>query len=70
MGAAIDRALMLDPMPYDAAAAMRADRRQHMDRAFEAVEDDGAAAHLHLETLVVVIAALLASRHGTLPWLC
>ena len=55
---------MLDPMPYDAAAAMRADRRQHMDRAFEAVEDNGAAAHLNLETLVVVIAALIRIS----PW--
>src|SRR5262245_43305186 len=67
MHAAIDRAFMLDAVSDDAAAAMRAHRRQHMDRTFEAVENEGAAAHLDFEALVVIVAALLASRHGFAP---
>ena len=66
MDAAEDGAVVLDPMPDDAAAAMRAGGRERLDRAFEAVEDHGAAAHGDLEALVVVVAALFTSRHGLL----
>ena len=67
MDTAEDSAVVLDPMPDDAAAAMRAGGRESLDSAFEAVEDHGAAAHSDLEALVVVVAALLTSRHGLLP---
>ena len=42
MDAAEDSAVVLDPMPDDAAAAMGAGGRERLDRAFEAVEDHGA----------------------------
>jgi hypothetical protein len=67
MRAAEDRAVMLDTMPDDAAAAMRAGWRERLDRTFERVEDHGAAGHPNLEALVVVVAALLASRHRSPP---
>jgi len=66
MDAAEDSAVVLDPMPDDTAAAMGTGGRERLDRAFEAVEDHGAAAHGDLEALVVVVAALFTSRHGLL----
>jgi hypothetical protein len=67
MHAAEDGVTMLHAMTDDAAAAMRADRREGGDGAFEAVEDERAAAHGDLEALVVVIAALRAFAHGDAP---
>jgi hypothetical protein len=67
MDAAEDSAVVLDPMPDDAAAAMGVGGRERLDRAFEAVEDHGAAAHGDLEALVVVVAALFTSRQWPPP---
>ena len=64
MDAAIDRVAMLHAMADDAAAAMRADRRERRDGAFERVEDERAPAHGDLEALVIVVAALRAFAHG------
>ena len=58
---------MLHAMPDDAVAAIGACRCQRLDRALEAVEDHGAATHCDRKALVVVIAALLACRHGFSP---
>ena len=67
MYAAEDGVAVLNTVADDAAAAMRAGGRERLDRAFEAVEDHGAAAHGDLEALVVVVAALRASAHSSPP---
>jgi hypothetical protein len=54
---------VLHAMADDTAATVRADWRQRLDRAFERVEDHGAAVHPDLETLVVIVAALRALPH-------
>src|SRR6476469_8987715 len=64
MDAAIDGVAVLHAMADDAAAAMRADRRERGDGAFERVEHERAAAHGDLEALVIVVAALRAFAHG------
>jgi hypothetical protein len=66
MDAAIDGVVVLHAMADDAAATMRAERRERGDGAFEAVEDMGAAAHGDFEAPVVIIAALRAFAHGVL----
>ena len=66
MDAAEDNAVVLDPMPDDTAAAVKAGGREGLDRAFEAVEVHGAAADGDLEALVVLVAALFTSRYGLL----
>jgi hypothetical protein len=43
---------------------MRADRRERLDGAFEGIEDERAAAHGHLEALVIIVSALRAFTHG------
>ena len=50
-------------MSDDAAAAMRTRWRQHLDRAFEAVESVRLAVYDDLERFVVVVPALLACCH-------
>src|SRR5262245_30395129 len=67
VSAAKDGAVMFDTMPNDAAAAMGTGRRERLDGTFERVEDHGAAGHRNLEAFVIVVAALLASRHRTPP---
>src|SRR5438132_2957403 len=62
--AAIDDIALLDAMPDDPYTAMRACRRELVDRTLEAVERVGLPAQAHLERLVVVIAALVALSHG------
>lgn len=57
VGAAIKRSIYFNSMPDDAAATVRASRRQGLDRAFEAVEDPGFAFHLDGERFVVIISA-------------
>lgn len=59
--------VLLHPVPNDTAGTMLAAWRHGLDRAFEAVECRGSARHHHLEGLVVVISALLATRHGLSP---
>lgn len=66
MSAAIDRSLLLDSMPQDAAIATGAAGRERMHRALEAIEDVCAAAiHAYLEALVVFVAADLTASHDT-----
>jgi hypothetical protein len=60
---AIERPLRLDPMPDDLAAAMIADRREFVNRAFEAVEGVTRAGGDHLKRQIVVVAANLAFSH-------
>src|SRR5215510_336331 len=63
VGAAIERVLGLDAMPDDPAAALRADRGQLLDRAFEAVEDVLPARRDHLEGQVIIVAANFTLSH-------
>src|SRR5262245_5561459 len=64
--AAEDRVVFFDPVADDMRAAIRACRCQRLDGAFEAVERVRGAVHLHLECLVVIVAAGFASGHGCL----
>ena len=64
MDAAEDGVVMLQAMPDDAHAAMRADGCERSDRAFERVEDECLPAHGDGEALVVLVAALHAFAHG------
>src|SRR4051794_22470971 len=59
VGAAVDIPALLDPVPDDAYAAVRAGGSQGVDRAPEAVEGVGLALQRDLERLVVVVAANL-----------
>src|SRR4051812_26877021 len=62
-----DLAILLDTVADDFATAMRASRRQRVDRAFEGVEGVLPAAHRDLERLVVLVAAHVALRHELSP---
>src|SRR5688500_6118575 len=63
--AAVDLAVALHAVADDLAVAVRAARGEGVDGAFEGVEGVPLARHLHLEGLVVVVAADLADRHGS-----
>jgi hypothetical protein len=63
IGAAIERVIGLDAMPDDPTAALRADRGQLLDRAFEAVEDVLPARRDHLESQVIIVAANFTLSH-------
>ena len=65
--AAEDPALGFDPVTDDAAAAVRALRRQFVDRTLEAVEGVRRACRAYLERLIVLVSADVASRHLALP---
>src|SRR5690606_37264729 len=64
MSAAIDIVTLFDAMADDSAAAMGAFRCQHLNRAFETVEDVSLSRHADFETLVIVVATLCAAGHG------
>src|SRR5262245_59052815 len=64
LGAAVELALDLVAVPQDPAAAMLAGGGQGMDRALEAVENVRLTIHLHVEGLVVFVAAHFALRHA------
>src|SRR5215211_6478874 len=64
--AAEDPVAGLDAVPDDLAAAVVADRRHGVDRAFEAVEHVRLAAARDLHRLVVLVPADLALRHPLL----
>ena len=63
MDAAINAAVLLHAVSDDFAAAVRADRRQSVDRALKAVERVMLSAHHHLEGLVILVFANFACRH-------
>src|SRR5215813_4802254 len=62
-GATIKRVLGLDAVPDDLAAAVSADRRQLLDRAFEAVEDVLSARRDHLEGQIIIVTANFTLGH-------
>src|SRR5262245_26827215 len=66
VGAAVEAAAHLGPVPDDGAPTVLAPGRQACDRALEAVERVAVAGRDHLEGLVVVVAADLAFGHGHL----
>jgi hypothetical protein len=66
MLAAEEGAILLQPMPDDADAAILACRCQRVDGAFEAVERVGSTVHAHLKGLVVIVSAAFTSGHDDL----
>ncbi|WP_176754674.1 hypothetical protein [Nitrosospira sp. Nl5] len=56
-------AILLQAMANDSHPAMRADRRKHLDRAFEAIECIGFIGGDNLKRFVVVIPASIAFWH-------
>ena len=68
MGAAEENTIGLDAVTDDPALAMIARGREHMNRAFETIEDvRGAVAGSNLERLIVRVAAEFAGCHGLSP---
>ena len=67
MLAAEESARFFEPVTDNADAAMRASRRQRVDRAFEAVEDMGPTVVHYLKSLVVVVPSGFADCHNTTP---
>jgi hypothetical protein len=63
MDAAEDFAALLDAMSDDPAMAVRTNRRERVDRAFEAIKGVLLASDDHLKRLVIVIFANFAFRH-------
>jgi hypothetical protein len=63
MNAAIDFPIGFHAMPHDSAVAVRADRCQRVDRAFEAVECVMLTGYDHFKRLVVFIFANFACSH-------
>src|SRR5262249_27437502 len=59
-GAAVDGAVLLDPVAHHAATAVRTLRRQGVDGTLERIEGVFLLAHRHRERLVVVVAAHFA----------
>src|SRR5262249_54408418 len=66
MLAAEEGAVLLEAVSDDADAAVRAGRRQRMDRAFEAVEGMAGTVHADLKCLVVVVFPGFTSGHDNL----
>src|SRR5262249_17396465 len=67
MGTAVDLPVCLDPMTDDPAMAVGALRRHRLNFALEAVERHRAASLRHVQSLVVVVTADIATRHGATP---
>jgi hypothetical protein len=63
MNAAIDFSVGFHSVPDDPAVAVRADRRQRVDRAFEAVECVMLSGYDHFKRLVIFIFANFACTH-------
>ena len=63
MDAAEDFASLLHAVPNDPAVAVRANRRERMDRALETVEGVMLPGHNHFERLVILIFANFACSH-------
>src|ERR687888_1961012 len=62
-GAAVDAVPRFDAVADHLAPAVRANGRERVDRALEAVEDVRRSVLVHLECLVVVVSANLAGCH-------
>jgi hypothetical protein len=58
-----DLSIGLHTMPDDSAVTVRADRRQRVDRAFEAVECVMLSGYDHFKRLVIFILANFACSH-------
>ena len=66
MNAAEDLPIGFYAMPYNPTVAVLADRRQRVDRAFEAIECVTLSGHYHFERLVIFIFANFACSHTKL----
>jgi len=58
-----DFSICFHTVPDNTAIAVRANRRQRVDCAFETVENVALSAHDHFEGLVIIIFANFACRH-------
>jgi hypothetical protein len=67
MGAAIELTAYLNTVPNHFAFAMRAGRRDSLNRALKAVECVSRAVRDQFESLVIVVSTNLALCHGTSP---
>ena len=63
MDAAEDLAFLLRAVPDHPTVAMRANRREGMNRAFETIEGVMLAGHNHFERLVILIFTNFACSH-------
>ena len=63
MNATIDLPIRFHTVPHDPAVAVRADRRQRVDRAFEAIECMMFSGYDHFKRLVIFILANFACSH-------
>ena len=63
MNAAEDLSIGFHTMPHDPAIAVWADRRQRVDRAFEAIECVMLSGYDHFERFVIFILANFACSH-------
>ena len=63
MNAAEDLSIRFHAMPHDPAVAVWADRRQRVDRAFEAIECVMLSGYDHFERFVIFILANFACSH-------
>jgi hypothetical protein len=70
VGATVIIALRLDAMTDNLAATVRADRRQFVDRALEAVEGMFTSSRDDFEREVVIVAAHFTLSHLTNPPVC
>ena len=68
VGTAIERALGFDTMADDAALAVRARRRERMNRALETIENVRFSSVNHFKGLVVIVAADLARAMASSSW--
>ena len=63
MNAAIDLSIGFHTVPHDPAVAVWADRRQRVDRTFEAIECVVFSGYDHLKRLVIFILANFTCSH-------
>jgi len=63
MNAAIDLPIGFHTVPHDPATAVRANRRQRVDRAFETIECVMFPGYDHFKRLVIFILANFACSH-------
>jgi hypothetical protein len=66
MNAAEDLSISFDTVPHNSAVAVRANRRQRVDRALEAIERVTLASYDHFKRLVIFIFTNFACSHTQL----